>query len=85
MLAFALGWPTSELPLHAIGWQALATLGFIRKGALRTPAGLAGLGLTAASWAGLHRIWKDSLPAGAAPRGRDQPWMLRVWPSPRTT
>jgi len=64
VLAFALGWPTSELPLHAIGWQALATLGFIRKGALRTPAGLAGLGLTAASWAGLHRIWKDSLPAG---------------------
>ena len=65
VLAFATGWPTSELPLHAIGWQALATLGFVRKGALRTPAGLAALGLTAASWVGLRSIWKDSLPSGA--------------------
>ncbi len=64
VLAFAAGWPTSEAPLHAIGWQALATLGFVRKGALRTPAGLAALGLSAASWAGLVKIWKDALPAG---------------------
>jgi acetyl esterase/lipase len=64
VLAFATGWPTSELPLHAIGWQALATLGFVRKGALRTPAGIAGLGVTAASWTVLHQIWKDSLPSG---------------------
>lgn len=64
MLAFAAGWPTSEAPLHAIGWQALATLGFVRKGALRSPAGLAALGLTAVSWAGLAKIWKDALPAG---------------------
>ena len=30
VLAFATGYPTSELPLHALGWQALATLGFVR-------------------------------------------------------
>lgn len=64
VLAFAAGWPTSEAPLHAIGWQALATLGFARKGALRTPAGLAGLGLSLASWATLTRIWREALPAG---------------------
>ena len=64
VLAFAIGWPTSELPLHAIGWQALATVGFVRKGALRTPAGLAGLGLSAASWVGLYKIWKQALGAG---------------------
>ncbi len=64
ILSFAAGWPTSELPLHTIGWQALATIGFVRKGALRTPSGLAAVGLTAASWAGLHKIWKDSMMAG---------------------
>jgi acetyl esterase/lipase len=64
VLAFAAGWPTSELPLHAIGWQALATLGFARKGALRTPAGIAGLGLSVASWVGLVKVWKQSTFAG---------------------
>ncbi len=54
------GWLTSEMPLHAIGWQALATLGFASKGALRTPSGLLGLGLSAASWASLARIWRDA-------------------------
>lgn len=54
------GWLTSELPLHAIGWQALATLGFARKGALRTPSGLAGLAVSVGSWAALHRMWQES-------------------------
>lgn len=60
ILAFSAGFPTSEWPLHAVGWQALATLGFVRKGALRTAAGWAGLGLAAVSWAGLYRIWTDA-------------------------
>lgn len=64
VLAFFPGWLTSEMPLHAAGWQALATLGFIRKGALRSPAGWLGLGVTAASWATLRQIWKQSLEAG---------------------
>ena len=57
-------WLTAELPLHALGWQAIASVGFARKGALRTPAGLAGLGVSAASWAGLVKIWRQSLEAG---------------------
>ncbi len=57
------GWLTSEMSLHAIGWQALATLGWARKGALRTPSGLIGLGLTVGSWATLARIWSESTQA----------------------
>lgn len=62
--SFFPGWLTSEMPLHAIAWQVLATAGFVRRGALRTPAGWAGLGVSAASWAGLYRIWKQSTQAG---------------------
>ncbi len=62
--AFAVGWPTSELPLHTIGWQALATLGLARRGALRSPAGIAGLGLSLASWATLYRIWEEATHTG---------------------
>jgi acetyl esterase/lipase len=59
--AFFGGWLTSELPLHSIGVQALATAGWIRKGALKTPAGWAGLGLSAASWVGLYKVWQQAL------------------------
>ncbi|HEX2577645.1 MAG TPA: alpha/beta hydrolase [Aquihabitans sp.] len=58
------GWLTSELPLHVIGWQALATAGFVRRGALRTSAGWLGLGLSAASWTSLVKIWRESIQAG---------------------
>ena len=54
------GWLTSELPLHTIAWQAVATLGFARKGALRSPSGLIALGLNVGSWAALARIWSES-------------------------
>lgn len=64
VLAFFPGWLTSELPLHTAAWQSVAALAFARKGALRTPAGWLGLGLSAASWAGLYAIWKQSLEAG---------------------
>ena len=59
------GWLTSELPLHTIAWQAAATARYAAKGALRTPSGLVGLGLSVGSWATLARIWND---AGGAPR-----------------
>ena len=59
------GWLSSEMPLHAVGWQALATLGFARKGALRTPSGLAGLALSLGSWAALVRMWEESHGASA--------------------
>ncbi|MCU1454371.1 MAG: carboxylesterase family protein [Acidimicrobiales bacterium] len=64
LLGFGPGWLTSELPLHAVGWQALGTLGLARRGALRTPAGLAGLGLSVASWATLVQIYRESTGAG---------------------
>src|SRR5690606_33427158 len=47
-----------------IGLQALATLGWARRGALRSPAGLVGLGITAASWAGLYKIWQEAMSQG---------------------
>ena len=59
VLGFAGGLTVSEMPLHALAWQALATAGFLAAGSLRTRAGRAGLALTAASWAGLvglHRV-----------------------------
>ena len=48
VLAFFPSWLTSEMPLHAIGWQALATAVHARRGGLRSKAGLAGLAVTAA-------------------------------------
>ncbi|HMJ77503.1 MAG TPA: hypothetical protein VK507_16100, partial [Iamia sp.] len=57
------GWLTSELPLHAIGGQALVTLRYATKGALRTPSGLVGLGLSIGSWGTLARIWNQAAEA----------------------
>lgn len=53
VLAFPGGLTVSEMPLHSLAWQAVATAGFVAAGSLRTRAGRAGLALTAASWAGL--------------------------------
>ncbi len=58
------GWLTSELPLHTIFWQALATAVFIRRGALRTKSGWLALLVSGASWFSLAKIWKESLQAG---------------------
>ena len=54
--SFFAGSLTSELPLHTIAWQALATSALVQRGALRRPAGLAGFALATASWAMLARI-----------------------------
>ena len=53
VLAFPGGLTVSEMPLHSLAWQALATAGFVAAGSLRSRAGRAGLALTAASWVGL--------------------------------
>src|SRR5204863_535286 len=53
LFAFFAGWLTSELPIHHIVWQAVATAVFIAAGALSAPAGWIGLVITAISWAGL--------------------------------
>jgi acetyl esterase/lipase len=64
VLCFFPGWLTSELPLHVVAWQSLATLLFARRGALRSPKGWAALAINAASWATLARIWKQSTESG---------------------
>jgi acetyl esterase/lipase len=51
--SFFAGWLTSELPIHHIVWQAIASVVFIALGALSEPAGWAALGLTLLSWVGL--------------------------------
>jgi acetyl esterase/lipase len=53
VLAFPGGLTVSEMPLHSLAWQAVATAGFVAAGSLRSRAGRTGLALTAASWAGL--------------------------------
>jgi acetyl esterase/lipase len=65
VLGFFPGWLTSELPLHAIAWQVLATVVFARRGALRTARGVAGLAVSLVSWSVLGKIWKQSIEAGA--------------------
>ena len=51
--SFFAGWLTNELAFHHLAWQAAATAGFIRKGALRRPAGRVALALTLAQWGGI--------------------------------
>ncbi|MCU1369864.1 MAG: carboxylesterase family protein [Ilumatobacteraceae bacterium] len=65
VLCFFPGWLTSELPLHAVAWQALATLVLAWRGALRSWKGWAALGLSAWSWATLSTIWRQSTEASA--------------------
>lgn len=51
--SFFAGWLVSELPLHQIAWQALATAAFVATGALESWQGWLGLGVTLVSWGGL--------------------------------
>jgi acetyl esterase/lipase len=59
-LAFASGLPASELPLFAAGAQVARTVRAIRAGGWRSPQGLAGLALTAASLRGLYRLHQEA-------------------------
>jgi acetyl esterase/lipase len=60
ILSFAVGCPTSELPLQTIAWQALATAGFASRGALRSRRGQLGLAFHLASWAGLAGLYQQA-------------------------
>jgi acetyl esterase/lipase len=53
VVSFAAGWLTTELALHHVAWQALATLVFGMWGAFHGWPGRLGLVITFASWAGL--------------------------------
>lgn len=55
-LSFFAGWFTSELATFHILWQVAATVVFVWLGALESWAGIAGLIITLASWAGLLRL-----------------------------
>jgi hypothetical protein len=77
-VSFAAGWLTSELALHHVVWQALATLLFGWLGAFEHWPGRVGLLVTLGSWTALfatqlraaatHRIFEDAL---ASALGRD--------------
>src|SRR5919106_1147059 len=54
-LSFFAGWFTAELAVFHVAWQVVATIVFVRFGALDTWPGIAGLVITGASWAGL--LW----------------------------
>jgi acetyl esterase/lipase len=53
MLSFAAGWLTSELALHHVAWQAIATAVFALLGAFDSWPGQLGLAITLVSWGGL--------------------------------
>src|SRR5438094_932611 len=61
---FFAGWLTSELPVHHIVWQAVATAVFIWRGALLDWQGWLGLGITAVSWVGLGFLTREANRAG---------------------
>jgi acetyl esterase/lipase len=63
--SFFSGWLVSELPLHQIAWQAVATLGFVSAGALDAWPGWLGLFVTFSSWGGLLALIPVSLQAKA--------------------
>ncbi len=52
-LSFATGWLTTELALHHILWQAIATAVFAAFGAFQAWPGWLGFGITVASWLAL--------------------------------
>ena len=63
--AFFAGWLTSELPVHHLVWQMVATALFIAGGALDDWPGLVGLGITVVSWCGLVVLVAQASRAGA--------------------
>jgi acetyl esterase/lipase len=64
-IAFGCGWPTSELPLHAVGFSALRLAGAARRGHIRGPTGQAALGVASLSWLALAGIYRRQLASKA--------------------
>lgn len=54
--SFFAGWLTSELAIHHLVWQLVATVVFVLAGALDEWPGWVGLGVCFASWAGLYGL-----------------------------
>jgi acetyl esterase/lipase len=80
--SFFAGWLTAELAVFHVAWQVAATIVFVWFGALDTWPGIAGLAITAASWAGLlwlqvvgsraGRVMEEALREGLGPDYRDE-------------
>ncbi len=68
--SFFAGWLTSELPLHHLAWQVVATVVFGALGAFRGWPGWAGLGIALAQWCGLIVLAVQAGRAGGRPRSR---------------
>jgi acetyl esterase/lipase len=64
VFSFFAGWLTSELPVHHLAWQALATALFVAGGALDETPGVIGLGITVVSWCGLIVLVVQAARAG---------------------
>ena len=64
VVSFAAGWLTSELPVHHVAWQVVATVLFAAAGALSAWPGWLGLGITLVSWFFLLGIVPISRSAG---------------------
>lgn len=62
--AYVAGMLTSELPLHTVAWQALATIGFAIAGAFGSVTGLAGLAVSLGSWITLATLHRSAQRAG---------------------
>jgi acetyl esterase/lipase len=51
--SFFAGWLTSEMALHHVAWQLVATVGFVWAGALEAGPGQLGMAITVVSWTAL--------------------------------
>lgn len=60
VVSFFAGWLTTELVLHHIGWQLLATAVFVWSGALAAWPGWLALAISLVSWAMLLRLHGDA-------------------------
>lgn len=61
VLSFMAGWITAELAYLHFAWQLVATIVFVRLGALDSAPGIAGLVITLVSWVGLGWLISVSL------------------------
>lgn len=65
VVSFVAGWLTSELPIHLLFWQAVATGSLVALGALHGWQGWLGLAITAISWTGLVQLARTGARAGS--------------------
>jgi acetyl esterase/lipase len=82
VVSFAAGWLTTELALHHVAWQLVATLGFGVLGAFGDWPGRLGLLITVLSWGGLlatqrqahaaEQVLERALVASLGPEYRQQ-------------